>query len=202
VTFPGFNAEASLYQSNEHYRLTSGDFALKTAEITAEASVDSRTSRCYRNGVPIQEDRSINPALQFCPPRCVSDCVTNCRRDGLSLSFCHRLCLSDCSTYSSLPLSCGPCINQRQSCTLCGGQTVTELCCDVRCGDGCCPDATDSCCAGVGCCPSGCICITLPFVDPYCFCPFGLFGSAEDRASPGFPGVVPLKPLVIREGAS
>jgi hypothetical protein len=185
---------------------------MKMAGFTAEASVYRTTGRYYIGRAPVQDDRSIHPALQFCPhpvppqfcpSKCINDCVANCLRDNPgSKSFCNSLCECDCSTYSSLPLSCGPCVNQRQSCTLCGGQTVTELCCDVRCGDGCCPDATDSCCAGIGCCPSGCICITLPFVDPYCFCPFGLFGSAEERASPGLPGVVPLKPLVIREGAS
>jgi hypothetical protein len=180
---------------------------MRMAGFTAEASVYRTTERYYMGGAPVQNDRGVYPALQFicphpkprqvCPSRCISDCVHNCLRDNPgSLNFCNSLCLCDCSTYSSLPLSCGPCVNQLQTCTLCGGQTVTELCCDVPCGRGCCPDAGDSCCGGIGCCSQGDICITLPFVDPFCVVnPF--FRKPSEVASPGTPSVVPLKPPVV-----
>src|SRR5215467_3963028 len=170
MTIPGFNAEASVYKTKENYCLTSRGY--------------------YAGGVPLQNDGRIYPALQFCPPQCVSGCVANCYRDGLTSSFCQGLCLSDCSAYSSLPLFCGPCVNQLRTCTRCGGQTVTELCCNVPCGGGCCPDAGDSCCGGIGCCSQGDICITLPFVDPFCVVnPF--FRRPSEGTSPGIPSVVP-----------
>jgi hypothetical protein len=132
-----------------------GERAMKMAGFTAEASVYRTAGRYFMVGVPVRNDKGVYPALQSCPPECVSDCVTNCRRDGLSLSFCQKLCESDCSSYSSLPLSCGPCVNSTRTCILCGGQMVTERCSP---DSGCCPPGM-FCCGGVRCCHDGTSCL-------------------------------------------
>jgi len=149
---PGFNAEASVY----------------------------RTSVCYyTGGTYVLNIGSISSAQQFCPPSCIETCEHGCRADGLSKSFCARLCSSDCSAYGTgEPVSCGPCVNNLQTCILCGGGTTTLSCNLVHCGGElcspgaqccgphccpptCCPEGAHCCSDGDGCCPDGSLCASL-----------------------------------------
>jgi hypothetical protein len=150
----------------------------------------------------VQNSRSISPAQQNCPPWCIQDCVHTCRQDGLSQSFCEKLCLSDCSAYDSgRPVSCGPCVQNVQTCILCGGVTTTRSCDLVVCGNEvcspgaqccgphccpptCCPAGTHCCSDGDGCCPNGWSC---EIIFGYHFCspiPW-LFNATKDS----FPGL-------------
>jgi hypothetical protein len=152
MSMPGFNAEASLYATSIRY---------------------------YLGGARARPSASLSPALQFCPPSCVATCESLCQKDGLSQSSCAKLCLSDCSAYGTGdPVSCGPCMNNVQTCVLCGGETVTRSCNLVHCGNNicspgaqccgphccppdCCPDGTHCCSDGDGCCPNGWACANL-----------------------------------------
>jgi hypothetical protein len=147
---------------------------MKMPGFTAEASVYRATGRYYMGGAPIQSDGSIYLALQsFCPPKCISACEQGCRADGLSSGFCARLCNFDCSAYSSIPISCGPCVNGVRTCILCGIGPVTETCvtcevcpdgsCKEQCPGGTCPCGASCCPDGDGCCRSGWYCVSCPW---------------------------------------
>jgi|ERR1700741_3398324 hypothetical protein len=94
--------------------------------FTAEASVWRTIGRYEMGGATVQDDGTVHPAQQACPPRCIQECEFGCQRDGLSKSFCEKLCQSDCTAYGSgNPLQCSPCT---QTCTYCGGVTSTRNC--------------------------------------------------------------------------
>lgn len=171
MNLPGFNAEASVYRTRGHYYM-------------------ARTATC--------ESGRIEPALQNCPSWCVRDCLAGCHADGNSKSFCERLCSQDCSAYGTgEPVSCGPCVQNVQTCILCGGATTTRSCDLPVCGNEvcspgaqccgphccpplCCPAGTHCCSDGDGCCPDGSICASLFGVG---FCLPGFFGSSSPNSS-------------------
>ena len=133
---------------------------MKIAGFTAEASLYRTAGRYYTRMDHFGDGGSISLALENCPPKCIADCKLHCRQDGLSASRCATLCASDCSAYSSLPLFCGPCVNDRQVCVLCGGVAVNQSCCPTGfCGDGCCPEGSHCCDNSGDCCPDGYLCI-------------------------------------------
>ncbi len=170
---------------------------MKIAGFTAEASIYRTSGRYYTKTTHVHDGGSISPALENCPPKCVADCKLHCRQDGLSASRCAALCASDCSAYSSLPLSCGPCVNGVQVCILCGGQRSTQNCCPVPCGGGCC-SAGQSCCGdGAGCCESGYSCEDLTWAGLGWWCvwdPLSLFASREQTFATSHPAL-PATPL-------
>lgn len=131
MNLPGFKAEASIYATRRHYCAGADFFA---------------------------DNGCVYPAQQACPPECVQVCEKGCRADGLSQGFCAQLCQRDCGAYSSgQTVSCGPCVNSVQTCTVCGGGTVTRSCGGVSCGDTVCP-MNYQCCDGNTCCPSDATC--------------------------------------------
>jgi hypothetical protein len=152
MTMPGFNAEASAYRTSIRY---------------------------YTSRTHLGQSGSISLAQQFCPPSCITTCERLCQKDGLSQSSCTRLCHLDCSAYGTgVPISCGPCVNNAQTCILCGGATVTRSCNLVHCGGNvcspgaqccgphccpptCCPEGAHCCSDGDGCCPDGSTCASL-----------------------------------------
>jgi hypothetical protein len=152
MSVPGFNAEASVYRTSLRY---------------------------YTGGTHVLNSGSISPAQQFCPPSCIETCERGCRADGLSQSFCTRLCHLDCSAYGTgEPVSCGPCVDNVQTCILCGGESTTRSCDLVQCGGElcspgaqccgphccpptCCPDGAHCCSDGDGCCPDGSLCASV-----------------------------------------
>jgi hypothetical protein len=153
MNMPGFHAEASVYRTRAPY---------------------------YGGATRVQDSRSIYPAQQdFCPPWCMYNCMHGCRADGLSESQCGELCSLDCGAYGTgKPLSCGPCVNNVQTCTYCGGYTDTRSCGLVSCGGQlcspgaqccgphccppfCCPPGTHCCSDGHGCCPQGQVCASV-----------------------------------------
>jgi len=152
MNVPGFSAEASVYKTSVPYYM-GGAYALPSTGISA--------------------------ARQFCPPSCVQTCERLCQQDGLSQGACAKLCLSDCSAYGTGdPVSCGPCVNNVQTCILCGGASVTRSCNLVHCGGQacspgaqccgphccpplCCPEGAHCCSDGDGCCPDGSACASL-----------------------------------------
>jgi hypothetical protein len=89
---------------------------------------------------------------------------------------CAKLCHSHCGAYGGgEPVSCGPCVQNVQTCILCGGATTTRSCDLVVCGDQICspgaqccghhccpptwcPEGTHCCSDGDGCCPDGSAC--------------------------------------------
>jgi|SRR5215472_1854955 len=116
----------------------------------AEASV-YRTRAWYYMGVSSVGDVGLHLAQQNCPPRCVQECIQGCRADGLSQTSCQRLCQRDCGAYGGgEPVSCGPCVNHAQTCTLCGGAVISRTCGGLPCGNGFCPQGTQ-CCDGLCC---------------------------------------------------
>jgi hypothetical protein len=127
MKFPGFNAEASVYTTTRHY---------------------------YAGMATVADSGSVYAAAQqACPPWCVEACEHGCRADGLSQGACATLCYRDCSAYGGgQPVSCGPCVDNVQTCTLCGGATATRSCGSVSCGNGSCP-WNYQCCDGNSCCP-------------------------------------------------
>jgi hypothetical protein len=160
---------------------------MKIAGFTAEASVYRTGGRYYMRMTHVGDGASISPALENCPPKCIADCKLHCHQDGVSASRCATLCASYCSAYSSLTLSCGPCVDGVQVCILCGGQRVTNNCCPVLCGGGCC-SAGQSCCGnGAGCCESGYTCEDLTWAGLGWWCrwdPLSLIASGERRLAP------------------
>jgi hypothetical protein len=73
MNLPSFTAEATLYKTGGHYR-TGGSFNLKAGIV-----------------VPQQ-------GLPYCAPsdHCVSDCYTECIKDGGAKDGCKRMCELDC----------------------------------------------------------------------------------------------------------
>jgi hypothetical protein len=148
---PGFAAEASVYTTKLHY------------STRMAAVVDAR---------------GVYAALVACPSKCVDACIQACKRDGNSAGFCGGLCQKDCSAYTAgLMLGCGPCVNNSQTCTVCGGGTVTISCGLASCGNqvckpgekccfglGCCPQDANCCSDGQGCCPSGQKCESIDYL--------------------------------------
>ncbi len=152
MNMPGFNAEASIYRTPGHYYMA--------------------PTAIYKNG-------SVQPAQQNCPPWCIQDCIAGCQADGLSKTRCTMLCNQDCSAYGTgRPISCGPCIQNVQTCILCGGATTTRSCGLAVCGNQvcspgaqccgphccpplCCPADTHCCSDGDGCCPDGSLCASF-----------------------------------------
>ena len=167
MNLPGFNAETSVYRTRGHY---------------------------YMAGTAIRESGSIEPAQENCPVWCVRDCITGCQKDGLSGSFCARLCQQDCGAYGSgKPISCGPCVQNVQTCILCGGVTTTRSCDLIVCGNEvcspgaqccgphccpptCCRPGTYCCADGDGCCQNGWSCESL-FGWHFCLPGIGIFRS-------------------------
>jgi hypothetical protein len=152
MRLPGLTAESSLYRSTGRYHVTwSGG---SNAPVSASITMVNRSQ-----GVrPVPNSSAIPAAQQACPPSCVATCEHGCRADGLSPGSCATLCERDCSAYSSgQTVSCGPCVNNSQTCTLCGGATVTRGCGLVSCGSGACP-FNFQCCDGTTCCPQDAQC--------------------------------------------
>jgi hypothetical protein len=145
MNVPGFNAEASAYKTKAAY---------------------------YAGRAAAPSNPNIYPAATaLCPPRCVDACEHGCRADGLSAGSCASLCAKECNAYTAgIILSCGPCVNNTQTCVTCGGGTTTVACGGIPCGGGSCPlDAqccdglccgkSDVCCGdGHGCCAQGQTC--------------------------------------------
>jgi hypothetical protein len=149
MILPGFNAEAAVYRTRGRY---------------------------YTGGTYVFRSGGVSPAENFCPPKCVEVCESGCRADGLSPGACATLCNRDCSAYlSGEPLSCGPCVENVQTCIYCGGVRTTVGCDLPQCGGtlcspgasccgphccppDCCPDDTICCSDGDGCCPDGSLC--------------------------------------------
>jgi hypothetical protein len=152
MNLPGFSAEASVYK-------TSGRYYIAWAATGARGGIE--------------------PAQQFCPPWCIQDCIAGCRADGNSPGFCGGLCSRECNAYGSgKPASCGPCVQNVQTCILCGGVTTTRSCDLAVCGNTvcspgaqccgphccpptCCPAGTQCCSDGDGCCADGSICASF-----------------------------------------
>jgi hypothetical protein len=164
MELPGFNAEASVYATTRHY---------------------------YAGMATVADDGSVHAAAEeVCPPRCVEICEHGCRADGLPPGTCGALCARDCNAYGDgLPLSCGPCVDNLQTCTVCGGGKVTVGCGFVSCGnescpwnyqccDGnaCCPPDANCCHDGHGCCPAGSQCGSIGAVGLYYCIPSWLSG--------------------------
>ena len=156
MRLPDFTAEASLYKADGAYR-TAGHY--------------------YMSGTSMQDRSGVHPAAQdYCPASCIRDCEKACHADGNSQGFCATLCNSDCNAYTSgRPLSCGPCVDNVQTCTYCGGVTSTTSCGLLTCGNEtcspgaqccgphccpptCCPENTQCCSDGHDCCPDGQLC--------------------------------------------
>ncbi len=110
MKLPGFNAEASVYTTTRHY---------------------------YAGTASVADYGGVYPAQQVCPPWCVAACKGGCRGDGLSQTYCAKLCQYDCGAYGTgTPVSCGPCVGNLQTCTLCGGDSVTRGCTSLVCDPG------------------------------------------------------------------
>jgi hypothetical protein len=131
---------------------------MKLPGFSAEVSLYT-TARHYYAGMAIAEGRGVVSAAQkFCPPSCIQACEHACRADGLSAGACATLCNRDCNAYTSGQiLGCGPCVNNIQTCTVCGGGQTTRACGSVQCGAGSCP-LPNQCCDGNTCCPSNATC--------------------------------------------
>jgi hypothetical protein len=169
MKLPGFNAAASVYTTTRHY---------------------------YAGMASVVDYGGVYPAQQACPSWCVDGCEHACRTDGGSQKTCAKLCQYDCGAYGTgTPVSCGPCVGNLQTCTLCGGDTVTRGCTSVVCGPGLtncggtCADLDNGpvfcgacgskclagtfCCLGTkpggGCCPNGASCVDVPLMGPRCF---------------------------------
>ena len=158
--------------------------------FNAEASVYTTTRRYYAGTASVADYGSVYPAQQTCPTWCVAACEGGCRGDGLSQKYCAKLCQYDCGAYGTgTPVSCGPCVGNLQTCTLCGGDTVTRGCsgtsvvcapgltncggtcknlsfdssncggCGIRCTSGICCEGA---CGGT-LCPDGMTCCSSPF---------------------------------------
>jgi hypothetical protein len=169
MSMPGFNAEASVYRTSVRY---------------------------YTGGIHVSNIGSIPAAQQFCPPSCIETCEHGCRADGLSPGACARLCNFDCNAYGTgEPLSCGPCVNNVQTCILCGGESTTRACDLVSCGGQlcspgaqccgphccpptCCPEGAHCCSDGDGCCADGSVCASFLGID---FCIPWLGGLTAQR---------------------
>jgi hypothetical protein len=152
MRLPGLTAESSLYQSAGRYRTTwSGGSETQVSASLTRARSGMGVARARNNGAN-------DPAIDLCPPKCVGACEEGCRADGLSPGSCATLCERECAAYSAgIVLSCGPCVDNRQSCIYCGGVTGSVGCGSVSCGSGSCPWNTQ-CCDGNMCCPLDAAC--------------------------------------------
>lgn len=126
---------------------------MRLPQFTAEASIYAPTRHYYAGMAAVAGSGVVAAAHKDCPPECIEDCVHGCRADGLSAGTCGALCEYDCNAYTSGKLlGCGPCVNNTQTCTVCGGGQTTIACGSVPCGDGLCP-VPNQCCDGNTCCP-------------------------------------------------
>lgn len=131
MKLPGFNAEASVYASTRHY---------------------------YAGMATVADNGSVHAAAESCPPQCIEACEHGCRADGLSAGDCGALCSRECGAYAGgVTKSCGPCVDNIQTCTTCAGGTYPQGCGFVTCGSGSCP-YNYQCCDGNACCPPGATC--------------------------------------------
>jgi hypothetical protein len=131
---------------------------MKLPGFNAEASVYTTTRRYYAGMATAAGSGVAAAAQKDCPPRCIEACEHGCRADGLSPGDCGSLCQRDCSAYTAGQLlGCGPCVDNVQTCTVCGGGQTTIACGSVPCGNGSCP-LPNQCCDGNTCCPADATC--------------------------------------------
>jgi len=149
---------------------------MKLPGFTAEASVYITARHYYAGTASVADYGGVYPAQQTCPPWCVGICEHACRTDGESQAVCTKLCQYDCGAYGTgAVVSCGSCVNNVQTCTLCGGDTVTRSCgtsvvCApglTNCGGTCknlsldsfnCGACGQTCSGGMICTGGGCAC--------------------------------------------
>jgi hypothetical protein len=161
MAIPRFTAEASLYQTNKHYRVSNGGLVQASAHehvVLALGSADEALcsnclEHCAENlGICVGIAAATFP---FCPP-CAAVALAECdTQSAICIGYCHLPGQSCCPEFCHPGKCCGrgeTCVddadpNSRHGCCPSGQHVCGGQCCSV--GETCC---------GNECCPAGWFC--------------------------------------------
>ena len=177
MNIPGFNADTSLYKTNNHYRVN-GSYSRAGNELEPMLSLNDliEISPHYLNLGPILREHDVYVSARACCQNCMTfPCADEqCRRQRLyhCTQKCQAQHIGGCGCPPGRTVCDGMCCRPGEVCTLDGCANPSSVCLGHRCGP------------GERCTPAGCCGLNNEFCKDHC-CPLGWTCSSHGCCPPG-----------------